>query len=191
MNFIPTALRGAYIIEPEKREDERGFFARTFCRNEFEAHGLRAQFVQCGVAFNKKRGTLRGLHYQAAPREEAKLVRCTRGSIYDVAVDLRPASPTLHRWIAVELSADNGRMLYAPEGCAHGYQTLEDETEVFYQMSEFYHPELAGRIRWDSPQFEIPWPVADAILSDDDSNCLALVRESRTSSCCDTAQVTR
>lgn len=177
MNFIPSEVPGAYIIEPERREDERGFFARTFCAEEFRARGLRPEFVQCGVAFNKRRGTIRGLHYQTAPHEEAKLVRCTRGSIYDVVVDLRPASATLHRWIAVELTASNGRMLYVPEGCAHGYQTLEDGTEVFYQMSACYRPESARRIRWDSPRFEIAWPIDNPMVSTADQNSVVLTRE--------------
>jgi dTDP-4-dehydrorhamnose 3,5-epimerase len=141
--FIETKLKGAFIIKPERLEDERGFFARTFCREEFTVHSLNPNMVQCDISFNKRVGTLRGLHYQAAPHEEAKLVRCTRGALYDVIVDLRRESPTFMQWVSVELTADNHRMLYIPERLAHGFQTLEDDTEIFYQMSEFYHPESA------------------------------------------------
>ena len=160
MIFIETKLKGAFIIEPERLEDERGFFARTWCRREFEAHGLNSRLVQCSISFNKRRGTLRGMHYQVAPYEEARLVRCTMGAIYDVALDLRPASLTFKQWTAVELTADNRRMLYIPEGLAHGFQTLEDNTEVFYQMSEFYYPEHARGVRWNDPTFNILWPAA-------------------------------
>jgi len=156
--FIETKLKGAFIIEPERLEDERGFFARTWCQREFAAHGLNPRLVQCNISFNKKKGTLRGMHYQVAPYEEAKLVRCTMGAIYDVIIDLRPDSPTFRQWITVELTAKNRRMLYIPEGFAHGFQTLVDSTEVFYQMSEFYHPECARGIRWDDPVFGIEWP---------------------------------
>lgn len=166
MIFRDTALPGAYVIEPERHEDERGFFARTWCRREFAARGLNTQVVQCNVSFNRRKGTLRGLHYQVAPHEEAKLVRCTRGAVYDVIVDLRPRSPAFLRWIAVRLGAEDGRMVYVPEGCAHGFQTLEDDTEVFYQMSEFYAPECARGVRWDDPAFGIEWPaVAERVLS--------------------------
>jgi len=166
--FRETKLKGAFIIEPERTEDERGFFARTFCQEEFKAHGLNPRVVQCNISFNKKRGTLRGMHYQVAPCEEAKLVRCTSGAICDVIIDLRPDSSTFKQWIAVELTADNRRMLYIPEGFAHGFQTLEDNTEVFYQMSEFYHPECARGIRWNDPVFGIEWAVDELILSDKD-----------------------
>jgi len=175
MRFTETKLKGAYIIEPEPIADERGFFARTFCAREFEAHGLNPRLAQCNISYNARRGTLRGMHYQAAPHQEAKLVRCTRGAIYDVIIDLRPGSPTFMQWLAVVLTALNsqpstlnlqpppltppaGSMLYIPEGFAHGFQTLEDETEVFYQMSEFYHPECARGVRWDDPAFGIVWP---------------------------------
>lgn len=168
MRFIETEIKGAFIIEPELIEDERGFFARTFCQEEFKAHGLNFRVVQCNISFNKKRGTLRGMHYQIAPYQEAKLVRCTRGAIYDVIIDLRPESPTFKQWIAVELTAENRRMLYVPEGFAHGFQTLEDNTEVFYQMSEFYHPECARGVRWDDPAFGIEWPIITPILSERD-----------------------
>ena len=171
MIFRETKLKGAFIIEPERLEDERGLFARTFCKEEFKAHGLNSRVVQCNISFNKKKGTLRGMHYQVAPHEEAKLVRCTRGAIYDVIVDLRPDSPTFKQWVAVELTADNHRMLYIPEGFAHGFQTLEDNTEVFYQMSESYHPESARGIRWDDPMFGIKWPnVRHRIVSEIDQS---------------------
>jgi dTDP-4-dehydrorhamnose 3,5-epimerase len=163
--FKETKLKGAFIIEPERIEDERGFFARTFCRKEFEAHGLNPYLVQCSVSFNKKKGTLRGMHYQAAPHQEAKLVRCTMGAIHDVILDLRPNSPTFKQWVSVELSADNRRMVYLPEGVAHGFQTLAPDTEVFYQMSEFYHPESVRGVRWDDQRFGIRWPAAERVIS--------------------------
>lgn len=165
MKFVETALPGACVIEMEPIRDERGFFARSFCREEFAAHGLNPGLVQCSVSFNEKRGTLRGMHWQAKPHEEAKLVRCTLGAIYDVILDLRPDSPAFRHWIAVELSAENHRALYIPEGCAHGFQTLADNSEVFYQMSGFYHPGCARGVRWDDPAFGIEWPVAEPILS--------------------------
>jgi len=165
MKFSPTKLPGVWIVDLEKHDDERGFFARSWCQQEFEQHGLNPRLVQCSVSFNHKKGTLRGMHYQIAPHEEAKLVRCTRGAIYDVAVDLRPASPTRKQWLGVELTAENGRALYISEGFAHGFQTLADNAEVFYQMSEFYHPESARGVRWDDPQLAIRWPVADKIIS--------------------------
>lgn len=170
MIFVETKLKGAFIVEPEKLEDERGFFARTFCQKEFEAHGLNPRLVQCSVSYNEKKGTLRGMHYQAFPYAEAKLVRCTRGAVYDVIVDLRYDSPTFKHWVAVELSAENHRMLYIPEGCAHGFQALEDNTEVVYQMSEFYHPESARGVRWDDPAFRITWPIKDVIISIKDAS---------------------
>jgi dTDP-4-dehydrorhamnose 3,5-epimerase len=161
MIFTETNLKGAFIIEPERIEDERGFFARTWYQSEFESRGLDARLVQCNISYNAKKGTLRGMHYQAAPYEETKLVRCTMGALYDVIIDLRPASPTFKQWIAVELTVDNRRMLYIPGGFAHGFQTLEDSTEVFYQMSQIYHPESARGVRWDDPAFGIGWPSAD------------------------------
>lgn len=160
MKFTETGLKGAYIIEPERMEDERGFFARTWCRREFEEHGLNSGLVQCSISYNRNKDTLRGMHYQMAPHEEAKVVRCTRGCIFDVIVDMRPASPTHKRHVSVRLSADNRTMLYIPGGFAHGFQTLEDATEVFYQMSEFYHPESARGVRWNDPAFGIAWPDA-------------------------------
>ena len=170
MIFHETRLKGAFIIEPERLEDDRGFFARTFCIEEFRKHGIEFRVVQCNISFNKKKGTLRGMHYQIAPYEEAKLVRCTRGAIYDVIIDLRPESPTFKQWIAVELTAENRRMLYVPKGFAHGFQTLEDNTEVFYQMSEFYHPEYARGVRWDDPAFGIEWPIKEIIVSAKDAS---------------------
>ncbi|MBI4002694.1 MAG: dTDP-4-dehydrorhamnose 3,5-epimerase [Nitrospira defluvii] len=158
MIFRATDLAGAYVVDLERSEDERGFFARTFCAREFQTHGLKAHFVQCSTSFNKTKGTLRGMHYQAAPHEEAKLVRCTMGSIFDVIIDLCPQSPTFTQHFAVELSAANRRMLYIPEGFAHGFQTLEDNTEVFYQMSEFFVPDCARGIRWNDQAFDIRWP---------------------------------
>lgn len=169
MIFRETLLKGALIIEPERIEDDRGFLARSFCQREFEAHGLNPRVVQCNISFNKRRGTLRGLHYQVAPHEEAKLVRCTQGAIYDVIVDLRPASPTFKQWVAVELSSANGCMVFVPEGFAHGFQTIEDDSEVFYQMSEFYGPESACGVRWDDSAFEIRWPLAEKIVSPRDA----------------------
>jgi len=163
--FTETKLKGAYIIEPERLEDERGFFARTFCQKELKEHGLNTCVAQCNISFNKKRGTLRGMHYQVEPYAEAKLVRCTMGTIDDVALDLRLDSLTFKQWIGVELSAENRRMLYIPEGLAHGFQTLTDDTEVFYQMSEFHHPESARGVRWDDPAFGVEWPLNNPIIS--------------------------
>jgi len=168
MIFTETKLRGAFIIEPERLEDERGFFARTFDQKEFEAHGLNPRVMQCNISFNKKKGTLRGMHYQMAPYQEAKLLCCTKGAIYDVIIDLRKDSATFKQWIAVELTAENRRMLYIPEGFAHGFQTLKDEAEVFYQMSEFYHPESAKGVRWNDPAFGIVWPDDIWVISDRD-----------------------
>jgi len=162
--FRATKLEGAFLLEPERKKDERGYFARTFCEREFAEHGLRSRFVQCNISFNRRKGTLRVMHFQAAPHEEAKLVSCTRGSIYDVIIDLREGSPTYRQHLGQTLSAYNGRMLYIPEGFAHGFQTLEDETEVFYQMSEFYHPESARGVRWNDPAFQIEWPPAERII---------------------------
>lgn len=170
MKFTETKLGGAYLIEPKRLEDERGFFARSFCQNEFKAHGLNPRVVQCNISYNKHKGTLRGMHYQVAPMAEAKLVRCTRGAIYDVIIDLRPESPTYCQWAPVELTADNRRMLYIPEGFAHGFQTLEDDTEVFYQVSEFYTPDCERGVRWDDPVFGIEWPETPTLISKKDKN---------------------
>jgi dTDP-4-dehydrorhamnose 3,5-epimerase len=168
LKFLPTPLAGAYLIEPERLEDERGFFARSFCREEFRKQGLKPAIAQCNVSWNRKRGTLRGLHYQAAPHEEAKVVRCTHGAVWDVIVDLREGSPTRLRWHALELNADNRLALYVPEGFAHGFQTLADDSEVLYQMSESYRPDLARGLRWDDPRLKIKWPLPDPILSERD-----------------------
>ena len=170
MIFTETKLPGAYVIEVEKREDQRGFFGRTFCREEFEAHGLNSQVVQCNTSFNKRKGTLRGMHFQAVPFAEAKLVRCTSGSIYDVIIDLRPASRTFKQHFAVELSAANHRMLYIPENMAHGFQTLEDDTEVFYQMSQMFSAEHARGVRWNDPAFGVEWPADERIITERDRN---------------------
>jgi len=166
--FVPTALPGAFVIELERLEDERGFFARTWCAREFEAHGLNPRLVQCSTSFNRRRGTLRGMHWQAAPHEEAKLVRCTAGAIHDVVLDLRSDSPAYLKHVAVELSAANHRALYIPEGCAHGFQTLADDSEVFYQMTEFHSPEHARGVRWDDPAFGLPWPAGERTMSERD-----------------------
>jgi dTDP-4-dehydrorhamnose 3,5-epimerase len=168
--FVETQLKGAFIIELQRLEDNRGFFARSFCQREFEAHELNTRVAQCNVSFNRKKGTLRGLHFQDSPYQEAKLVRCTSGAIYDVIIDLREPSPTFKQWVATELSRDNHRILYVPEGFAHGYQTLKDNTEVSYQVSEFYHPDYARSIRWDDPTFAVKWPVRKKIMSDNDRN---------------------
>ena len=165
MIFRPTPLAGAMIVDPERIEDPRGFFARSWCRREAEAHGLDPRVVQCNISFNARRGTLRGMHYQVAPHAEAKLVRCTRGAVHDVIIDLRPGSATFKRHFAVVLTSSAHRMLYVPQGFAHGFQTLEDDTEVFYQMSEFHAPDSARGVRWNDPAFAIRWPDANPILS--------------------------
>ena len=169
MIFSRTSLEGAYVIEIEPREDERGFFARAWCLREFAEHGLSSELVQASIAWSRRKGTLRGLHFQHPPHAETKVVRCTRGAIYDVIVDLRPSSPTHRQWLGVELTAENRRMLYVPEGFAHGYQTLADDTEIFYQVSAFYAPEAEGGVRWDDPSFGIEWPDSESpLLSDKD-----------------------
>ena len=167
--FVETEIPGAFLIEPERLEDERGFFARMWCEREFKAHGLNPRLAQCNLSFNRTRGTLRGIHYQDSPYAETKIVRCTMGAIYDVIVDLRPESPTFKRWFAVELTAENRCMLYIPEGLAHGFQTLVDNTEVFYQMSEFFHPECARGVRWNDPAFGIHWPLSVSVIADKDN----------------------
>lgn len=170
MIFSETPLKGAYIIDIEPSTDKRGFFARTWCRHEFEKHGLNSELAQCSISFNRQKGTLRGMHYQAKPYEEVKLVRCTLGSIYDVIIDLRPTSDSRLRWFAVELSEETHRMLYIPEGFAHGFQALKDNSEVFYQISEFYDARYVRGIRWNDPTFRIQWPLGNPILSDRDKS---------------------
>ncbi|MGB5926273.1 MAG: dTDP-4-dehydrorhamnose 3,5-epimerase [Dehalococcoidia bacterium] len=177
MIFKETRLKGAHIIEVEALEDERGFFARSFCQKEFQVHGLNPRIVQCNISYNIKKGTLRGMHYQVTPYEEAKLVSCIRGAIYDVIIDLKEHSPTYRQWFAVELTAENYRMLYVPEGFAHGFQTLKDDTVVFYQMSEFYHPECARGVRWDDPVFGVKWPLPHPILSEKDHGYLDFAKD--------------
>jgi dTDP-4-dehydrorhamnose 3,5-epimerase len=168
MIFTKTKLEGAYIVELEQKRDNRGFFARGWCRNEFTDQGLIAQLAQVNISFSIEKGTLRGMHYQTAPFEEAKLMRCTRGGIYDVIIDLRPASPTYKQWIGAELTANNYTMLYVPEGFAHGFQTLEDHTEVVYQVSQFYAPQSERGVRYDDPAFGIVWPADVRVISDKD-----------------------
>jgi dTDP-4-dehydrorhamnose 3,5-epimerase len=166
--FRDTELPGVLVIELEPKSDHRGFFARTWCRREFAERGLNAALAQCSLSFNPRRGTLRGMHYQAPPHAEAKLVRCTRGAIWDVALDLRPESPTFLGHVGVELTADNRDMLYIPEGVAHGFQTLEDASEVDYQMSACHAPQAARGVRYDDPAFGITWPIDDPIMLERD-----------------------
>jgi len=168
MILTPTPLEGAYVIDPERKEDTRGFFARTWCIEEAEAAGLNPRVAQCSVSFNARKGTLRGMHFQTAPYEEAKLVRCSMGAIFDVIIDLRRNSPSFKKHFHITLSAENRRMLYIPEGFAHGFQTLLDNTEVFYQMSRKYAPEYARGVRWNDPVFGIPWPDDTRIITDRD-----------------------
>jgi dTDP-4-dehydrorhamnose 3,5-epimerase len=170
MTFTETALAGAFVIKPELIKDERGFFARVWSEKEFGEHGLESRLVECDASFNLKKGTLRGMHYQVAPHAQAKLVSCVRGSIYDVVIDLRRNSPTFKKWVATDLSASNRLMLYVPKALAHGFQTLEDNTEVFYQMSEVYVPESARGVRWNDPAFSIPWPADTRTIVERDQN---------------------
>lgn len=171
MIFKETKLQGVFIIEIEKRQDDRGFFARAWCKKEFEAHGLNVHLVQANLAFSQKKGTLRGMHYQMSPYEEAKLVRCIKGAIFDVAIDLRPDSSTYKEWVAVELTEDNHKTFYIPENFAHGYQTLTDNTELFYQVSQFYSPKYECGVRWNDPVFGIEWPETDNLMiSEKDKN---------------------
>lgn len=165
MRFTNTPLPGACVVDIEPRPDERGVFARTFCEREFAANGLTKRFKQCNLSVNSRRGVLRGMHFQAAPHGEAKLVRCVRGAVYDVIVDLRSASPTFLQWFAVELTARNARALYVPDGLAHGFVTLEDDTELLYLMSEEYHANSARVVRWNDPAFSIDWPIKNPTLS--------------------------
>jgi dTDP-4-dehydrorhamnose 3,5-epimerase len=168
MIFTETSLSGAYIVDLYRMEDERGFFGRSFCREEFRARSLKTEIVQSNVSFNSKQGTLRGMHLQVSPCAEAKLVRCTRGAVHDVIVDLRPESRTYCKWIAVRLTEDDERALYIPEGIAHGFQTLRDNTELFYQMFAVYSPEWQRGVRWDDPVFGITWPIPNPIISEKD-----------------------
>ncbi len=168
MILTETSIAGAFLLDVERHEDERGFFARTYCQDELRAHGLACDVVQCSISFNHVRGTLRGLHYQDAPHEETKIVRCTRGAIWDVVVDLRRDSGTYRRWTAVELTAGNRRALYIPPGLAHGFITLSDDSEVFYMMGTTYVAEAARGVRWDDPAFGITWPMAPVMMSDRD-----------------------
>jgi dTDP-4-dehydrorhamnose 3,5-epimerase len=170
MIFKETKLKGAFVIEPERLCDSRGFFARTFCQREFIQHGLNPRVVQCNVSFNKKKGTLRGMHHQIAPRPEDKFIRCTNGAIFDVIIDLRPESLTFKEWFSIELTSENRKMLYVPKSFSHGFMTLKDNTEVFYQMSEFYFPEYAKGIRWNDPAFQIEWPEKITSISEKDMN---------------------
>ncbi|WP_010588147.1 dTDP-4-dehydrorhamnose 3,5-epimerase [Schlesneria paludicola] len=174
MIFRETPLRGAYLIEPERMEDPRGFFARSWCQREFAERGLCDQFTQCNISFNHKAGTVRGMHYQAAPHAETKLVRCTAGAIYDVIVDMRPVSPTYRQWFAAELSAENRQMLYIPEEFAHGFQTLTDQSEVFYQMSHEFHASSSRGFRWNDEKIGISWPSPVTVIGDKDQNWPAL-----------------
>ena len=168
MRFLPTPLAGAYVIELDKREDERGFFALSWSQRAFAERGLESQLVECNISFNGKKGTLRGMHYQEAPHGQVKLVRCTMGSIYDVIIDLRSDSPTFKQWIAQELTEKNRLMLYVPRDFAHGFQTLEKDTEVFYQMSDVYAPESSGGVRWNDPTYGIRWPLPVSVISNSD-----------------------
>ena len=168
MTFLETKIPGVFEVRLEPKPDERGFFARTWCQQEFKSHGLNSKLVQCDLSFSTRKGTLRGMHYQVAPYAETKLVRCTRGAIYDVAIDLRPQSRTFKNWISVVLTAANRDALYVPEGFAHGFLTLEDETEVTYQMSQSYNADAARGVRWDDPTFNITWPERVEVISERD-----------------------
>ena len=170
MIFTETKLAGAYLIQPEIKTDERGFFARVWCQNEFQEKGLDSNLVQCNISYNKIKGTVRGMHYQIAPYQEVKLVQCTQGAIYDIIIDIRPDSPTFKQWVGVELTASNRYILYIPKDFAHGFQTLTDNTEVFYQMSQFYQPEAARGIRWDDPSFDMNWLVPITLISEKDKH---------------------
>lgn len=168
MKFYETKLKGSYVIELEKNEDERGFFARTWDKNEMQKFGLNDNLVQCSVSFNKTKGTLRGMHYQITPYEESKLVRCTKGKVFDIIIDLRRNSLTYKQWFSTEIDDQNHKMIYIPEGFAHGFQTLVDNTEVFYQMSEYFMPEYSTGIRWNDESFDIKWPISKKIISEKD-----------------------
>jgi dTDP-4-dehydrorhamnose 3,5-epimerase len=169
MKFTPTEIADVFVVELEKREDDRGFFARGFCQREFEEHGMISQVVQANISYNKYKGTLRGMHYQVSPCEETKFLRCTKGSVYDVIIDMRPESPTFKKWFGVELTDKNYKMLYVPRNFAHGFQTLEDETEVMYLVSEFYAPDTERGVRFDDPAINIQWPLEVAQISEKDA----------------------
>ncbi len=170
MIFTETPIKGAYLVDLERRGDDRGFFARFFCEREFGAQGLATRFVQINNSLTAQRGTLRGMHYQLAPKAETKVVRCVRGSLHDVVLDLRPGSPTFGKSFGAELSAENRRMMYVPKGCAHGFVTLTDDAEAVYLVDEFYSPEHERGVRWNDPRFSIPWPIEPQVLSDKDRN---------------------
>ncbi len=169
MRLVPLPISGAFAVEVDRLQDSRGFFGRTFCQREFTDAGLVPVVAQCNVSWNERKGTLRGLHFQTAPHQEVKLVRCTSGTAWDVLVDLRPDSPSWLRWTAVEISSTNRTAVYVPAGCAHGFQTLVDGTELLYQMSEFYQPQAASGVRWNDPAFGITWPVSPIVVSDRDN----------------------
>jgi dTDP-4-dehydrorhamnose 3,5-epimerase len=177
LRFLETKIPGAFVIQPKRLADKRGYFARTFCLREFERRGFNPRVAQCSTSFNPRRGTLRGLHFQVAPHTETKLVRCTRGAIFDVLVDLRPDSPTYLQWCGVGLSESDGKSLYIPEGIAHGFQTLVQKTEVLYQISEFFHPEFSRGIRWDDPALKIDWPLEPTAISERDLSFPLISRE--------------
>jgi dTDP-4-dehydrorhamnose 3,5-epimerase len=168
MIFIETKIKGVYLLEPELLIDERGFFARSFCKEEFQKYGLETGIIQCNISYNKSKGTLRGMHYQAPPFEETKIISCTKGGIYDVVLDLRKNSESYLQWLSAELSDENYKMIYIPKGCAHGFQTLKDDTVVYYYMTEFFHPECARGVRWDDPSFKITWPIGKITVSKKD-----------------------
>lgn len=170
MIFTETKLKGSYIVDIEQINDERGFFARSWDKNIFDQKGLNSNLFQCNISFNKKKGTLRGMHFQEEPYQEAKLVRCTRGSVYEVMIDLRENSSTFKQWEAIELHSDNHKMLYIPEGFALGFQTLEDNTELFYQMSQFYMPKFSRGVRWNDEAFKISWPLDISVISQKDQS---------------------
>ena len=168
MIFSETRLAGSFIIELEKIKDERGFFARTWDKIKFSEMNLDSEFVQSSISLNKKKGTIRGMHYQTKPYQESKIVRCTKGKIFDVIIDLRPNSTTFKKWVSVELSEDNYKMMYIPKGFAHGYQTLDDYSEILYEISEYYKPECSKGIRWNDKEFNIQWPLKEIIISEKD-----------------------
>lgn len=178
MIFTEGALPGTYLIDPERKADDRGYFARMFCQEEFAAHGLNQTVAQANLSFNEKRGTLRGMHFQAAPHREVKVVRCMQGALYDVIVDVRPDSDTRGQWMGVELTAENGRALYVPEGFAHGYLTLTDDTEAVYFVSSFYTPGAERGLRYDDPKIGIEWPIPVSVISEKDQSWPALEAQS-------------